>query len=197
MVLKRNQKLNQYLFIIYAGEYFSSSEDVVISTVLGSCVSVCLFDPISKIGGMNHFMLPEDVVLDESIRIYHRNTKYGIHAMDMLINSVLKKGASRKNLQAKIFGGASYAGNQGKVGQNNIRFAEKYLFLEEIEVTGRDIAGEEARKLFFFPQSGKVLLKRIFKTDYFEKVEATDKKYMENKLQAMEQKPSFIDFNQL
>jgi chemotaxis protein CheD len=197
MIVKRNRKLGQYMLILYAGEYFVSTQDIILSTVLGSCVAVCVYDSVLGVGGMNHFMLPENVQLDENSRIYTRDTKYGIHAMDMVINDALKKGAKRENLRAKIFGGASSGGNPygARVGENNVKFAEKYLFLEGIPLVSRDTEGKEARKLFFYPQTGKVFLKRIHKPEYFEEVERMDREAMGAKMKTLEKKPDFIDFS--
>ena len=196
MILKRNKKLNQYLFVIYAGEYFATDEDVIISTVLGSCISVCIYDAINGIGGINHFMLPENVEISEDSRIYTRDTKYGIHAMDMLINSILKKGGVRRNLEAKIFGGASYfgQGNIRRLGVRNIRFAQKYLFLEDIKLISSDVGGSEARKILFYPQTGKVFLKRIFNQNTIQKIDEEERVNMEDQMNVMKKRNQYIDF---
>lgn len=196
MILKRNRELGEYLFILYAGEYFASPNDIMISTVLGSCVAVCLYDEENGVGGLNHFMLPENVQLSESSRIYTRDTKYGIHAMDMLINAVLKKGAQKENLQAKIFGGATYVNGNSDIGKNNVRFAEKYLYLEDIKLISKDDGGTEARKLFFYPKTGKVFLKRIYQSEYIEKIEALDREYMKKSMRELEEKSGFIDLEE-
>lgn len=196
MILRRNRKFQQYLFILYAGEFFASREDIIISTVLGSCVSVCLYDPVEKAGGMNHFMLPARSEFDEN-RLYTPDTRYGIHAMDMLVNQVLKKGARRENLKAKIFGGSASGEPAASVGEKNIRFARKYLEVEKILIDGEDTGGKEARKIFFFPLTGKVFLKRILKEPYIEKLEAREGQEIQKKIREMEHRPGFIDLNDL
>lgn len=196
MLLKRNRKFQQYLFVLYAGEFFTTREDVIISTVLGSCVSVCLFDPVEKAGGMNHFMLPEQAEFDEN-QLYTKDTRYGIHAMDILVNQVLKKGAQRKNLTAKIFGGASSLGSlKSSIGLGNIRFAKKYLELERIPLESEDSGGREARKIYFFPLTGKVFLKRIFKEPYIQQVEERDRTGIQEKIREMNLRSGFIDLSE-
>jgi len=195
LILKRNKKFKQYLFVIYAGEFFASAEDIIISTILGSCISVCLYDPMAKVGGMNHFMLPDKIQFDED-KLYTPDTRYGIHAMDILINQVLKKGATRENLKAKIFGGGSSSGkNFSVIGNKNARFAKKYLEVENILIETEDTGGKEARKIFFYPTTGKVFLKRIFKEPFFEKVEEQKEAKINKKIQEIETLPGFIDFN--
>ena len=146
---------------ILPGEYFATREDLMIVTVLGSCVSVCLRDPKLNIGGMNHFLLPSDNSgLSGPFEV---SARYGMYAMEMLINDMLKLGAERSRLEAKVFG----AGNVLKqvkyinVGQKNADFALEYLHNEKIPVLARDLLDIYPRKVFFFPSSGKVLVKKI------------------------------------
>ncbi|HCL57979.1 MAG TPA: chemoreceptor glutamine deamidase CheD [Spirochaetia bacterium] len=194
MILKRNVKLNQYLFILYPGEYFVSGDDVIISTVLGSCVSVCLFDPVSRIGGMNHFMLPQDVEINEK-KIYTSKTQYGIFAMDMIINESLKKGASKKNLQAKLFGGLFDEESRFQVGKNNIDFARKYLSLENIPIVSESIGGLDARKIYFYPHTGKTLVKKISNQNRIvEKIKEAQIRYAEQQNKENVHPNGFIEF---
>lgn len=145
---------------ILPGEYYVTSRDVVIVTVLGSCVSVCLYDKIAKIGGMNHFMLPDhrDVggPLSESAR-------YGAYAMEILINNLIKAGASRNRLEAKVFGaGRVLSGlTHTDVGARNAAFAMHYLDDEGIQVKANDLLGIYPRKIYFFPVQGRVMVKKL------------------------------------
>lgn len=151
---------------LHPGEYFSTREDLVLSTVLGSCVAVALFDPDSGIGGLNHFMLPGSV---DMIRpLLSDSARYGMYAMELLINDMLKKGARKQDLRAKVFGAASLlefsGGSAGRISDSNIRFTFSYLKGEGIPVLSRDVGGDLPRKIFFYSRTGKVLLKRIPRT---------------------------------
>ena len=141
------------------GEYFVSTRDMVLVTVLGSCVAACIRDKRLAIGGMNHFMLPDDE-LDQG---KSAGGRYGEFAMDMLINHLLKLGARREHLEAKIFGGGNVLPGlvQAKVGRKNAAFEERYLDAANIPIAARDLADVRPRKVYFFPASGRVLVKRI------------------------------------
>jgi chemotaxis protein CheD len=138
---------------VIQGEHAVSGEpDVVLTTVLGSCVAACMQDPVAGIGGMNHFLLPEDTgraaVGDEAMR-------YGAYSMEMLINDLMKKGARRDRLQAKLFGGARLFDALGDIGGSNAAFAQRFLELEGIPVTGGSLGGLHARRIEFWPVSGR------------------------------------------
>jgi len=138
---------------ILPGQYHAAADDIVIVTVLGSCVSACLWDPLRRIGGMNHFMLPG---AGDSGRM-------GIYAMELLINRLLKLGADRSRLQAKVFGGASVLQGMDalNVGTQNGTFALQFLAEEGIPVVSQDLYDVCPRKVYFFAASGKVLVKRL------------------------------------
>jgi chemotaxis protein CheD len=155
-------QFEQELITIHPGEYFATTDDTIISTVLGSCVAVGLFDAELRAGGLNHFMLPGDFGNRDLIR--SPNAKYGMYAMELLINDLMKLGARRSSLRAKVFGGGAVlriAGESTKIPASNIDFAFEYLAKEGIPVIASDVGGEEPRKIYFFARSGKVLLKRI------------------------------------
>ncbi len=151
---------------LHPGEYYSTREDLVLSTVLGSCVAVALFDPGSGIGGLNHFMLPGSV--DRVRPLLSDSARYGMYAMELLINDMLKKGVRKQDLRAKVFGAASLlefsGGSSGRISDNNIRFTFSYLEGEGIPVLARDVGGDLPRKIFLYSRTGKVLLKRIPRT---------------------------------
>jgi chemotaxis protein CheD len=141
------------------GGYYVSTRDLVVVTVLGSCVSACLYDPVAKVGGMNHFMLPEpggdpDSALSSSAR-------YGAYAMELLINHLLRLGAERERLVAKVFGAGSILNVGTDIGERNAQFVLRYLAREEIRVAARDLGGAYPRKVYFFVQSGRVLMKQL------------------------------------
>ncbi|MCX7693612.1 MAG: chemoreceptor glutamine deamidase CheD [Tepidimonas taiwanensis] len=139
---------------VLPGEYFVSNEDLMIMTVLGSCIAACIWDGKARVGGMNHFMLPEGE--DGSGR-------YGSYAMELLLNEMIKMGARRETMQAKGFGGgAVMAGfTTMNVGERNTRFVLDYLATERIPVVSQDVLDIHPRKVCFFPVTGKALVKRL------------------------------------
>jgi chemotaxis protein CheD len=141
---------------VLPGEYFVASDDLMIMTVLGSCISACLWDTRARAGGMNHFMLPDGDGADGFGR-------YGSYAMELLINQMLKIGARRESMQAKVFGGAQVmAGfNSMNVGEKNTKFVMDYLATERIPVVSQDVLDIHPRKVCFFPVTGKALVKRL------------------------------------
>jgi chemotaxis protein CheD len=145
---------------ILPGEYYFTHKDMMIVTVLGSCVSACIRDRVTGIGGMNHFMLPDSGDGDSPISA---SMRYGTYAMEILINDVLKAGARRENLEAKVFGGGNVL--RGfiaiNVGERNAQFVRDYLKAENIRVTAEDLNDIWPRKVYFFPRTGKVLVKKL------------------------------------
>jgi chemotaxis protein CheD len=159
---------------ILPGEYYFTSDDMMITTVLGSCVSACIRDRVSGIGGMNHFMLPDggndaDSPISSSMR-------YGTYAMEILINEVLKAGARRENLEAKVFGGGAVLRgfNAINVGERNAKFVKDYLRTENIRITAEDLNDIWPRKVNYFPRSGKVMVKKLKSTDPILEVKERD-----------------------
>lgn len=152
---------------ILPGEYFATNKDMALVTVLGSCVSACLRDKESGVGGMNHFMLPDEGKLIGSHGNISAGGRYGVHAMELLINQILKLGGRRDRLEAKVFGGGNVL--QGfmlsNVGQQNAEFIVEYLHLEHIPILARDLLDVWPRKIYYFPRSGKVLVKRLRKVN--------------------------------
>lgn len=146
---------------ILPGEYFVTPRDILIVTVLGSCVSVCLRDRQSGIGGMNHFMLPGNS--EEGFGPVSSSARYGVYAMELLINQLLKLGARRHQLEAKVFGGGCVLRGitANNVGQRNVDFALDYLHTEGIELLAEDLLDIYPRKVYFFPASGRVLVKKL------------------------------------
>ncbi len=133
----------------------------LIVTVLGSCVAVCLRDSLTGVSGMNHFLLPGDAA--HTPCFLNESGRYGVHAMEMLINQMLKNGASRRHLQAKVFGGGNMLRgvSVNPVGQRNAEFVVDYLQREAIPLIAQDLLGDLARKVYFFTDTGQVLVKRL------------------------------------
>lgn len=139
------------------GEYYVTKQSEMITTVLGSCVSACIYDPDSGIGGMNHFMLPGDAVSSAS----DASARYGLFAMESLINDILKCGTLKTRLKAKLFGGGQIIANMSDIGRKNIHFAKTFLYAEGIELLSSDLGLMYPRKVNFFPQSGTAMVKRL------------------------------------
>ena len=148
---------------ILPGEYYVTARDMVLVTVLGSCVAACIRDRVSGIGGMNHFMLPEGN--RDSSDVANVSARYGTYAMEMMINQLMKMGARRSNLEAKVFGGGSVMSGfaTANVGGRNAEFVLDYLHTEGITLTGQDLLDVYPRKVYFFPGSGRVLVKKLRK----------------------------------
>lgn len=147
---------------ISPGEYYYTDKDMLIVTVLGSCVSACVRDTKTGIGGMNHFMLPEGAKADKDNPV-SESMRYGTYAMEVLINQLLRNGARRENLEAKIFGGGNVLRSftTNNVGDRNAAFVKKFLKEEGIRVTGEDLLDIYPRKVYYFPKTGKVLVKKL------------------------------------
>ncbi|HWI78280.1 MAG TPA: chemoreceptor glutamine deamidase CheD [Ramlibacter sp.] len=145
---------------VLPGQYYAGTGEAAITTVLGSCVSTCLWDPLERIGGMNHFMLPGDLGGPSS---WTASARFGVYAMELLINDMIRMGAARHRLVAKVFGGARLLSGVGAmdVGAKNCTFVLEFLQVEGIQVLAKDLQGVCPRKLYFFPDSGKVKVKRL------------------------------------
>lgn len=121
---------------------------VVLTTILGSCVATCIWDPHARVGGMNHFLLPGDEGGGDEL-------KYGVNAMELLINGLLQRGATRSRLEAKLFGGAAVISNLSDVGAKNAEFATRFLNLERIPCIAQSLGGDRARRVRFWPTTGR------------------------------------------
>ena len=149
---------------ILPGEFFVTNNDEVVTTILGSCIAACLYDRHAKIGGMNHFMLPEDRSTGVSSWLQGPGglaTRYGSYAMESLINELMKLGAARERLEVKLFGGARILSSMTDVGANNITFAREFLGLERFAIVAEDVGGSRPRHVDYFPASGRVMLKHL------------------------------------
>jgi chemotaxis protein CheD len=137
---------------VLPGEHFVHDEDILVMTTLGSCIAACLWDREKRIGGMNHFMLPDG-----------DSGRYGSYAMELLINELLRRGASRATLEAKVFGGAAVISgmNTINVGERNTAFVLDYLRTERIPVVSKDVLDVHPRKVCLLPASGKAMVKRL------------------------------------
>ena len=148
---------------ILPGEYYYTGKDMLIVTVLGSCVSACIRDRVKGLGGMNHFMLPDGGDPGNPVSA---SMRYGTHAMEVLINDLLKAGARREHLEAKVFGGGAVLRGFSamNVGERNAAFVIDFLKTERIPVLAEDLNDIYPRKVYFFPRTGKVLVKKLMQT---------------------------------
>ena len=146
---------------ILPGEYFATDKNMVLVTVLGSCVTACLRDPRAGVGGMNHFMLPRSE--QDPTNPISMSARYGTFAMEILINQLQKMGARRENMEAKVFGGGNVLRGftANSIGEANANFVTEYLHNERIKIVAEDLLGVHPRKLYFFPAIGRVLVKKI------------------------------------
>ena len=148
---------------ILPGEYYFTNKDMLIVTVLGSCVSACIRDRVTGLGGMNHFMLPDGGGDGSPVSA---SARYGTYAMEILINDLLKAGAKRENMEAKVFGGGAVLKGFTaiNVGVRNAAFVLSFLKTEKIRVVAEDLNDIHPRKVYFFPRTGKVLVKKLMQT---------------------------------
>ena len=146
---------------ILPGEYHVTRDDLVLVTVLGSCVAACIRDPALSIGGMNHFMLPDSASTGDSSD--SASARYGSYAMELLINQLVKLGARRERLEAKVFGGANVMPGMKNVsvGRRNCDFVLAFLDTEAIPIVAQDLESTYPRKVAYFPRTGVVRMKRL------------------------------------
>ena len=153
-----DSKFSREAIKILPGEFFVTTRDMLLVTVLGSCVAACIRDPERGIGGMNHFMLP-----DGGAGAMSKSARYGGYAMELLVNELIKSGARRGALEAKVFGGGRVMASlsSANVGERNSEFVLDYLRQEGIPILAQDLQDRHARKIYFFPRAGRVLVKKL------------------------------------
>lgn len=154
-----DRQLNVATAKILPGEYYVTQRQEMITTVLGSCISVCIYDLAQKIGGMNHFMLP--VAKDRQMDFGSDSFRFGDVAMERLINEVIKAGADRRALKFKAFGGGHIIKTMTSIGQSNIQFLKKFMALEGLHLETEDLGGKHPRKVRFNPGTGQVWVKKL------------------------------------
>jgi len=156
--------LERWTAKILPGEYYVAVDDESITTVLGSCISACIRDKELGVGGMNHFMLPEDTSdgrsswLDKATGLSNR---YGSFAMESLINALLKRGAKRGRLEVKLFGGGRMLAQMTDVGARNIAFVRHWLAMEGLRIAAEDLGSTVPRRVIYTPVTGKVMVKHL------------------------------------
>jgi chemotaxis protein CheD len=158
------REFDRYGVKVLPGEFFVSDEDIVITTVLGSCVAACLWDRQARIGGMNHFMLPGDGGETDALGLAGR---YGVFAMEQLINEMIKRGGRKANFEAKVFGGGQVLRHMTtiNIGERNAQFVEQFLRTEGIRIGARDLLDVHPRRVAFFPATGRAMCKKLAQAD--------------------------------
>lgn len=157
-----DEALQTHAFRLLPADYRVSDQPIALVTLLGSCVAACIYDPAIGVGGMNHFMLPDSQPTSMAAR-GDGSARYGAHAMELLINDLLKRGARRSRLQAKVFGGGNVLRGftSDPIGTRNARFVLDYLQAEAIPVLAKDLGDVHPRKVCFFVQSGRALVRLL------------------------------------
>ncbi len=159
-----NATHSYYAARILPGEYYVTKSAEGVATTLGSCISACIRDKVSGIGGMNHFMLPATAGSDPDA--YKATglgaaTRYGNFAMEHLINEIMKNGGRRENLEVKVFGGGRIMEKMTDVGKRNIAFVRDYLAAEGLAVVAEDVGDIYPRQVIYFPDTGRAKVKRL------------------------------------
>ena len=137
--------------VVQGEQFVTDDPDVVVTTILGSCVAACLRDPLAGVGGMNHFLLPGG----DPLRGRGDSMSQGVHAMELLVNALLRRGARRERLEGKLFGGARLVKGLTDIGALNAQFAEEFLHREGVRNVGGSLRGEHGRRIQFWPVSGR------------------------------------------
>lgn len=154
---------NIYIVKIFAGDcYVSSKADEALATILGSCVSACIRDPVLGIGGMNHFLLPGNDSVESGASDAAR---YGVFAMESLINGILTAGGRKERLEIKVFGGGNVIDNSARIGSKNAAFIRDFLRKEGYKITSEDLEGTHPRSIHYYPVTGKVMMRKLRRKD--------------------------------
>ncbi len=169
-VIIYDRQFHREVIKLQPGDYGATGLDLMFSTVLGSCVSACLYDPLNRIGGMNHFLLPGSSG-------HQQVGRYGMYAMELLVNEMLKRGAQRDRIVAKVFGGARVLRTLQSmdIGSRNADFIERYLADEEIPVIASDLRSSHPRKVIFFPATGQALVRAVGSSSDFGELQAEER----------------------
>ena len=157
---------------ISPGDYYITDQQEIITTVLGSCISACVRDKRMKIGGMNHFLLP-DTHYEEG----RSSLRFGAYAMEELINGILQLGGKKERLEVKIFGGGNVIESSQNIGEKNIRFVLDYLRTEGLPVASQNVGGPHPRRVHYYPDTGKAMVRTLRREEDQQKVTEEEKSY--------------------
>lgn len=157
---------------VFSGDcYVSNKPDQMMVTVLGSCIAACIRDPLLRIGGMNHFLLPDGRNASDA------PLRYGAYSMEKLINDILKMGGQKSRLEVKVFGGGNVIESSAMIGDKNVNFIRKYLKQEEIKISQEDLGGTSPRRIHYFTDTGKVMMRKINASQEVDEVRRQEKTY--------------------
>ncbi len=145
------------------GCYVTTDPGEVIITILGSCIAACIRDPFTGVGGMNHFLLPGEKATDE-----FQSMRFGSFSMEQLINELMKRGARKERMEVKIFGGGNVMVGLSDVGARNIAFVREFLRNEHLPIVSEDVGGPHPRRVHYYPDTGKVMLRKLRRSDDLE-----------------------------
>ena len=148
---------------VLPGQYFASKEPTIVYTILGSCISACINDPVAKVGGINHFMLAEPQTKDGRNDSWGESARYGNYAMELLLNEIMKMGGIKKRMEVKVFGGAKLYDSSQNVGGRNAEWIMKYLELEGFNIVKCDVGDIYPRKIYYYTETGRILMKKIMR----------------------------------
>lgn len=143
---------------LFSGEWYVTKQNILLSTILGSCVSACIRDPLAGVGGMNHFLLPGNGEQDSKAADAAR---YGVFAMENLINGILGQGGRKDRLEIKVFGGGNVINNSSQIGSKNAEFIRSFLHKEGLAIASQDLEGDYPRRINYYPQSGKLMMRQL------------------------------------
>jgi chemotaxis protein CheD len=185
--------------LIRPGEHAVTDEPMILTTLLGSCVSVCLFDPVARLMGMNHFLLPMRNPASREPVLATDAGRYGLWAMEMLVNDLLKRGARREQLRAKAFGGANVLHEVGdtrsdhfNIGASNVAFVRQFLDRDGLPLVAQDLGGLHGRQIHFYGGDYSVFLRRIPRAGV-ERVLSEEQRYLKDAI-AAKQRAAPADF---
>lgn len=176
-----DQNLEKTIVKLMTGDcYVTSEPNEMLVTILGSCISACMRDPVAGIGGMNHFLLPGKNTENISKGDPEYSTRFGAFAMEELINKILKLGGKKERLEVKLFGGGNVIDNSAMIGTKNTTFAKQFLQNEGLKITSEDVGGDYPRRIHYFPDTGKLMMRKLKRRDDLRIVE--EEKRYEDKL---------------
>lgn len=174
-----DQNLEMTVVKLMTGDCYVTAEPrEMLVTILGSCISVCARDPVAKIGGMNHFLLPGSMKSGVVKGDAGYSTRFGAFAMEELINGILKLGGHKDRMEIKVFGGGNVINNSAMIGSKNANFAKEFLKMEGFKIAAEDVCGEYPRRIHYFPDTGKVMMRKLQRKEDFRIVEE-EKKYQQ------------------
>jgi len=196
MLKSANNETGKTIFLIYPGEYYATTDDIYLSTIVGSCLAVCLFDSSRKIGGMVNFVVPGGTntrFIDHS-----EISRIGVLNMEYLIGEMVKLGGNRKKMIAKIFGAAFLSDEPSatkELSHDNLNFVSRYFDSEKIILGSTDLGGEFRRKLYYSPLDGKVFRKKLLNNDEVSEFSILEEEYIQKEFRERDRSGSIFMFD--